>query len=93
MLFAPLRCCSAWSFTRQNRLGIVRSITGPFGDNSPSATLELFRYACHSVRLELFFLIAGFFAPLLWQRRGVWGFVRNRAGRILVPFVIGWLVL
>jgi glucans biosynthesis protein C len=63
------------------------------GDNSPSVTLELFRYACHSFRLELFFLIAGFFAHLLWQRRGVWGFVRNRAGRILVPFVIGWLVL
>jgi glucans biosynthesis protein C len=63
------------------------------GDNAPSVVLELFRYACHSFRLELFFLIAGFFAHLLWQKRGVTGFVRNRAGRILVPFVVGWLIL
>jgi peptidoglycan/LPS O-acetylase OafA/YrhL len=63
------------------------------GDNSPSVALELFRYACHSFRLELFFFIAGFFAHLLWQKRGISGFVRNRAGRILVPFVVGWLVL
>jgi peptidoglycan/LPS O-acetylase OafA/YrhL len=63
------------------------------GDNSPSVTLELFRHAGHSFRLELFFIIAGFFAHLLWQRRGVWGFIRNRAGRILVPFVVGWLIL
>jgi glucan biosynthesis protein C len=63
------------------------------GDNSPSVALELFRHACHSFRLELFFLIAGFFAHLLWQKRGITGFVRNRAGRILVPFVVGWLVL
>jgi peptidoglycan/LPS O-acetylase OafA/YrhL len=51
------------------------------GDNSPSVTLELFQHACHSFRLELFLLIAGFFAHLLWQRRGMWGFVRNRAAR------------
>jgi glucans biosynthesis protein C len=63
------------------------------GDNSPSAALELFRHACHSFRLELFFLIAGFFAHLLLQKRGISGFVRNRAGRIVIPFVVGWLIL
>jgi glucan biosynthesis protein C len=63
------------------------------GDNSPSVVLELFRHACHSFRLELFFLIAGCFAHLLLQRRGVSEFIRNRAARILVPFVVGWLVL
>lgn len=63
------------------------------GDNSSSLFLELFRYAGHSFRLELFFLIAGFFAHLLWQKRGVGGFVRNRASRILVPLVAGWLIL
>lgn len=62
-------------------------------DRSPSGCLNLFRYASHSFRLELFFLIAGFFAHLLWQRRGVRGFIRNRAGRILVPLIVGWLLL
>ena len=63
------------------------------GDNSSSSFLELFRHACHSFRMVLFFLIAGFFAHLLWQRRGVGEFIRNRVGRILIPFVVGWLIL
>lgn len=63
------------------------------GDRSSSTVLEVFRHASHSFRMELFFLIAGFFAHLLWQRRGVAGFVTNRAGRILAPLVVGWVVL
>jgi len=63
------------------------------GDNSTSQFLQIFRHASHSFRLELFFLIAGFFAHLVWRRRGVTGFLRNRAGRILVPLVVGWAIL
>lgn len=62
-------------------------------DNSTSGFLALFRHACHSFRMETFFLIAGFFARLLLHRRGIGGFVRNRISRILVPLVVGWLVL
>ncbi len=62
-------------------------------DCSPSRLLEDIRFACHSFRLELFFIIAGFFARLLLLRRGFRGFVGNRAVRILVPFAVGWLVL
>jgi peptidoglycan/LPS O-acetylase OafA/YrhL len=63
------------------------------GDVSTSHFLETFRHASHSFRLELFFLIAGFFGHLLWQRRGVRAFARNRRGRILVPLVVGWVIL
>jgi hypothetical protein len=62
-------------------------------DASPSGALGMFRHACHSFRLELFFLIAGFFAHLLYHRRGQRGFIRNRVSRILVPLVVGWFVL
>jgi hypothetical protein len=62
-------------------------------DRSPSETLALFRYASHSFRLELFFLIAGFFAHLLYHRRGQREVIRNRVSRIVVPLVIGWAVL
>jgi glucans biosynthesis protein C len=62
-------------------------------DRSPSETLAMFRHASHSFRLELFFLIAGFFAHLLYHRRGPRGFIRNRLSRILVPLVMGWVVL
>ncbi len=62
-------------------------------DPSSSRLLEIFRHASHSFRMELFFLIAGFFAHLVWQRRGVSGFVRNRVQRILVPLLVGWCLL
>jgi len=62
-------------------------------DSSPSHALGVFRHACHSFRLELFFLIAGFFARLLYHRRGRREFIRNRVSRILVPLVVGWFIL
>ena len=62
-------------------------------DCSPSEFLEAVRFACHSFRLELFFVIAGFFARFLLVRRGPAAFVRNRVQRILVPLVVGWMVV
>lgn len=62
-------------------------------DCSPSDLLEGIRFACHSFRLELFFVIAGFFARFLLLRRGTAGFVNNRVQRILIPLVVGWVVV
>lgn len=62
-------------------------------DVSSSGLVAAFRHASHSFRMELFFVIAGFFAHLLWQRRGVGAFVWNRVARILLPLVVGWMVL
>ncbi|HYG35042.1 MAG TPA: acyltransferase family protein [Clostridia bacterium] len=62
-------------------------------DCSPSNFLEAVRFACHSFRLELFFVIAGFFARLLLVRRGTTTFISNRTQRILVPLVVGWILL
>ena len=42
----------------------------------------------HVFRMELFFLVAGFFAVLLCQKRGAMEFAKNRAQRILIPFLI-----
>jgi peptidoglycan/LPS O-acetylase OafA/YrhL len=47
----------------------------------------------HSFRLEIFFLLAGFFARLLFERRGPGGFVLNRMLRVLVPFAVGWFLV
>src|SRR5512133_440044 len=62
-------------------------------DCRPSEFLEAIRFACHSFRLELFFVIAGFFARLLLERRGTREFAHNRVQRILVPLVVGWAAL
>ena len=54
---------------------------------------EWFQHFCHAFRMELFFLIAGFFAHLLLHKRGARSFIANRFKRIMLPLIVGWLVL
>ena len=42
--------------------------------------------------MSAFYLIAGFFAHLVYHRRGMRAFVRDRSKRILAPMVGGWLI-
>lgn len=83
-------------------LGVVFHAAESFGpnnhywaivDSSPSDFLERVRFACHAFRLELFFVMTGFFARLLLLKRGPGGFIKNRLQRILVPLVVGWVLL
>ena len=64
----------------------------PLLDRSTSAALGVGFFTVHMFRMTLFFVIAGLFARLLVERRGVRAFVRNRATRIVVPLVVGWIV-
>jgi peptidoglycan/LPS O-acetylase OafA/YrhL len=43
--------------------------------------------------MEVFFLLCGFFARLVYQRRGVREFARNRFNRIFIPLGVGWMIL
>jgi ABC-type multidrug transport system ATPase subunit len=65
----------------------------PAQDVSSSAALGVGFYVIHSFRMSLFFLLAGFFGRMLWQRLGPRGFLRDRARRILLPMTAGWLLL
>jgi glucan biosynthesis protein C len=69
------------------------SVRWPIADNSPSLTLEATFYVIHIFRMAAFFLIAGFFARLLFHRKGMAGFARDRAKRIALPMVVGWVIL
>ena len=62
-------------------------------DVSTSPLVSVFLLISHSFRMELFFLLAGFFGYVTLQRKGVGAFVRSRALRIGVPFVVGWFLL
>jgi glucans biosynthesis protein C len=55
--------------------------------------LEVAFYAVHVFRMSVFFVIAGFFAHLTFHSKGPAGFMRNRAMRILVPLVVGYVIL
>ena len=62
-------------------------------DNSPSPLLSDAGFVAHIFRMSLFFFIAGFFARMLYHKLGKRGFWANRALRIGVPLVVGWIIL
>ena len=62
-------------------------------DNSPSVAIGVLLFAAHIFRMSLFFFVAGFFARMLFERGGARGFWTNRARRILVPLLAGWVVI
>jgi glucans biosynthesis protein C len=60
----------------------------PFQDQQKSIAFDLLVFFMHSFRMPLFFLLAGFFARMIYSRRGASGFLRHRFLRIGVPFLI-----
>ena len=62
-------------------------------DVSTSPVVAIAVLVSHSFRMELFFLIAGFFSHMTYHRVGLAGFLRSRFTRLVVPFVVGWFVL
>jgi ABC-type multidrug transport system ATPase subunit/peptidoglycan/LPS O-acetylase OafA/YrhL len=62
-------------------------------DVSTGTPVSVLLFVSHIFRMSLFFFLAGFFGRLLFERRGARGFWHDRAKRILVPLVAGWLVV
>jgi glucans biosynthesis protein C len=62
-------------------------------DSQNSIFLDVLFYVSHVFRMQAFFLMSGYFAHLLFTRRGWYGFMMNRAKRLLLPFVIFWPLL
>ena len=65
----------------------------PYIDQNPTAVLNWSLGLIHAFRMPAFFAMAGFFAALLWHRRGPLNFLKNRAQRILLPFALFWTLL
>ncbi|HEX2862754.1 MAG TPA: acyltransferase family protein [Lacunisphaera sp.] len=62
-------------------------------DVSTGPRVPDFMLVSHSFRMELFFVLAGFFSQGMLQRQGLGAFLRSRAIRIGGPFVAGWFLL
>jgi len=58
-------------------------------DRGASPAFDVVFAFIHAFRMPLFFVLAGFFAALLVEKRGVAGTLRNRAARILGPLAAG----
>lgn len=64
-----------------------------FKDRHTNFAFDVVLAWLHSFRMPVFFVMAGFFAALLVERRGRKVFTRDRAIRIGVPLVLGYLTL
>ncbi len=60
----------------------------PTSSPSNSMAMDVVAWFSHLFRMPLFFLIAGFFTCYMIEKRGISGLLKNRALRILLPFVI-----
>ena len=62
-------------------------------DNSQSLIPQAMFYVIHIFRMATFYFIAGFFARMVFHRKGAAGFLRDRAKRIFVPLLVGWATM
>ncbi len=61
--------------------------------NESSAAIDMVAVFTHLFRMPVFFLISGFFAIMMIQKRGLFGYIKNRSLRILLPFIIFFPIL
>lgn len=57
-------------------------------DPQNSVVVDYLAYFSHTFRMPLFFVIAGYFAALLTEKRGLPAMAKNRLVRIAVPFIL-----
>jgi peptidoglycan/LPS O-acetylase OafA/YrhL len=62
-------------------------------DANGSYLFDLVFHFIHSFRMPLFFVLAGFFAALLVEKRGLAETYKDRAKRILAPLLVGVLTI
>jgi glucan biosynthesis protein C len=70
-------------------LGVISA----YHDVDDSYLLSGVTFIIHMFRMPAFFLVAGFFAAMLFQKLGSADMLRNRAKRVLLPLCVGWVVL
>ncbi len=62
-------------------------------DSRPSGVFYWLYSAIHGFRMQLFFIVSGYFTALLLARRGLVPMLQNRSLRILIPCLLGLATL
>ncbi len=65
----------------------------PVRDRFRCGIFDALVFATHLFRMEIFFLLSGFFGRLLLRRYGLAGFISNRGRRVLLPLAIGLVMM
>jgi glucan biosynthesis protein C len=82
-------------------LGIYLHVVAAYSPNDErwfqpvetSGALDFTFMAIHVFRMPVFYVMAGFFTALLLHRYGFARTASNRTSRIVIPFVVGWIVV
>jgi peptidoglycan/LPS O-acetylase OafA/YrhL len=69
------------------------AIPWQFKDDTRTVAADIIVGFVHLFTLPTFFILAGFFAAMLYAQRGVVEFLRNRGIRIGIPLLAGWMTL
>ncbi len=73
---------------------ILEDPKDPYRDiDAYSITIQRIVFVIHYFRMPAFMLLAGFFAALLLNKRGVKELIKNRFIRIAVPAILFWFIL
>jgi len=69
---------------------VVSEMTNAAGTEAPEkfSPYKLCFTAIHGFRMQLFFVVSGFFTVMLWSTRGTKELLKHRAKRILLPLAI-----
>lgn len=62
-------------------------------NDEPQPALGLAVAFIHGFRMQLFFLMSGFFTAMLWRRRGLAALLRHRGARIVLPLLLGLVTI
>ena len=77
---------ASWSF-------VSTYSNAPATDVSGNLFFDWFFETSHTFRMQLFFLIAGFFGAMVMQRAGWQGFANQRFRRIALPMLVFWFLI
>ncbi len=62
------------------------------GDSATGVGFDVAFYVIHMFRMTTFFVLAGFFARMMVQKKGLANFIGNRLKRVALPLVAFWPV-
>ena len=69
-------------------IALLWQVYGLLADQNNNAIFDIFGHWLHLFRMPVFFIIAGFFACLLIENKGIKSFLKHRTKRVLLPFIV-----
>lgn len=72
---------------------VTESPLWTFKDEATTYLADFIVMLIYLFRMPIFFVLAGFFAAMIFFRNGAKNFCHNRVARIALPFAVGWLFL